>query len=240
MHQPTKVGWPRLVEPQLVNFMVGRIGFLAYDEMEELDFVGPWEIFRMWGLEPNGPKECLIISEHTKPVVCAKGLRLLADCTFSDCPPLDYLVVPGGKGSRKEVNNARLIDFIKRHGQTCRAVLSVCTGAFLLQKAGLLSGRRATTHWRSLDRLAETGDVTVIQERFVQDGPIWTSAGISAGIDMALAFIASIAGPEVAGRVQLNAEYYPSETFYPTGESGEPLPKYIARRKSAEESKRQA
>jgi transcriptional regulator GlxA family with amidase domain len=117
-------------------------------------------------------------------------------------------------GTRKEVNNLVLEGFIATQSRKCKAVLSVCTGAFLLHKAGLLSGKKATTHWNSLDRLRSLGDVTVIEERFVRDGNIWTSAGVSAGIDLMLAFIADFAGDETAGKVQFAAEYYPSGQRY--------------------------
>ena len=95
-----------------------------------------------------------------------------------------------------------LLDFVTVQAKTCEAVLSVCTGAFVLHAAGLLSGRRATTHWGSLERLRALGDVEVVEERYVQDGNIWSSAGVSAGIDLMLAFIASVAGDEAAGKVQ--------------------------------------
>jgi transcriptional regulator GlxA family with amidase domain len=123
-------------------------------------------------------------------------------------------VVPGGQGTRREVDNPELIDFIAERAGSAKAVLSVCTGAFLLHKAGLLVGRRATTHWASLERLRALGDVTVVEQRYVVDGPIWTSAGVSAGIDMALAFIARNDSPAMAGKVQLAAEYYPQEQRY--------------------------
>jgi transcriptional regulator GlxA family with amidase domain len=108
-----------------------------------------------------------------------------------------------------------LINFIRHRAPSCRYILSVCTGAFLLQAAGLLRNKRATTHWKSLRRLRACGDVTVIEERFVRDGNIWTASGISAGIDLALAFVAELAGEDMAGKVQqLAAEYYPQQRIY--------------------------
>jgi len=106
-------------------------------------------------------------------------------------------------------------------------MLSVCTGAFLLHRAGLLSGKRATTHWGSLDRLRTLGDVTVVEERWVRDGNVWTSAGVSAGIDMTLAFIAHVAGKEIAGKVQFGAEYYPSGVEYGNMRTHAKAPAYI-------------
>jgi transcriptional regulator GlxA family with amidase domain len=118
------------------------------------------------------------------------------------------------------------VRFVADQAKNCRAVLSVCTGAFILHRAGLLSGLRATTHWASLDRLRALGDVEVIEERFVRDGRIWTSAGVSAGIDMILAFIADQVGEETAGRIQLAAEYYPSTKSYGGYHEQEKAPYY--------------
>lgn len=203
-------------------------GILIFPQVEELDFVGPWEMLTMWGKVADGP-HCALVAERLAPVICAKGMSVNPSCDFESCPPLDYLVVPGGIGTRTEVTNPRLIEFISRQAASCQAVLSVCTGSFLLHAAGLLTGKRATTHWGSLDRLRALGDVSVEEERFVHDGTIWTSAGVSAGIDMILAFIAAVAGNNVAGQVQLQAEYYPSNTRY--GESGscDDAPAYVAR-----------
>src|SRR5690606_17198698 len=145
---------------------------------------------------------------------CAKGLSVNPHVAFADCPTLDYLLVPGGQGTRTEVSNEALLVLIRTQAQSCRAVLSVCTGALLLHAAGLLGGKRATTHWASLDRLRALGDVEVVEQRFVRDGNIWTSAGVSAGTDLVLAFIAAEAGEDAAGKVQFAAEYYPAPTRY--------------------------
>ena len=110
--------------------------------------------------------------------------------------------------------NPALIDFIRRQSAGCRAVLSVCTGAFLLHAAGLLSGQRATTHWASLDRLRALGDVEVVKERFTRSGAIWTAAGISAGMDLMLLFIAETDAEDVAPAVQLESEYFPGLRMY--------------------------
>ncbi len=155
-----------------------------------------------------------MISESGGSITCAKGLSLNPHASFTTCPPLDYLLVPGGQGTRTEVGNARLLEFVSTRGGACQAVLSVCTGAFLLHAAGLLAGRTATTHWGSLERLRALGDITVVEERFVRDGTIWSSAGIAAGMDLTLAFIASLAGEEVAAQVQFASEYYPSNRRY--------------------------
>lgn len=189
-------------------------GILVFNEVEELDFVGPWEMLTMWKKYAGGPDNCMIIAQTDKPVTCSKGLSINPHVSFADCPPLDYLLVPGGQGTRTEVSNPVLIDFISAQARNCKAVLSVCTGSFVLHAAGLLSDKKATTHWNSLERLRALGDVEVIEQRFVQDGDVWSSAGVSAGTDMMLAFIAHAAGEEAAGKVQFAAEYYPSPKRY--------------------------
>ena len=210
----------------------GRIetfGVLVFDDVEELDFVGPWEMLTMWSRYADGPPRCLVVAEHARPVRCAKGLTVQAHETFATCPPLDALLVPGGQGTRTEVHNPVLVDFVARQAAGCRAVLSVCTGSFVLHAAGLLAGRRATTHWGSLERLRALGDVQVVEERHVRDGDVWTSAGVSAGIDMALAFIAAEAGDEAAGKVQFGAEYYPGGQRYGGFERDARAPAYVRR-----------
>jgi transcriptional regulator GlxA family with amidase domain len=189
-------------------------GFLVFPDVEELDFIGPWEIAGMWSKFAEGPEHCFIVAQSPEPVICAKGLSVNPSLSFDQCPQLDYLLVPGGQGTRREVDNPGLIRFITEQARQCKAVLSVCTGAFLLHKAGLLSGKKATTHWNSLNRLKALGEVTVIEDRFVHDHGVWTSAGVSAGIDLMLAFIGHVAGGEAAGKVQFAAEYYPSATRY--------------------------
>jgi len=204
-------------------------GVLIFPRVEELDFAGPWEMLTMWQAHAHGPEKCLIVAQSTAPVVCAKGLSVNPHVSFADCPPLDFLLVPGGQGTRQEVDNPELITFIAAQAGHCQAVVSVCTGSFLLHRAGLLSGKRATTHWGSLDRLRALGDVTVVEERFVRDGNIWSSAGVSAGIDLTLALIASVAGEEAAGKVQFAAEYYPSSQVYGRFDQDPKAPAYLRR-----------
>jgi transcriptional regulator GlxA family with amidase domain len=204
-----------------------KIGVLIFPQAEELDFVGPWEMLTMWSQVPGGPEQCLIVARSMEPVVCAKGMSVNPHVSFDTCPTLDYLLIPGGQGTRTEVNNDTLVEFVRRQAGSCKAVLSVCTGSFVLHAAGLLSGKKATTHWGSLDRLRALGDVEVVEQRFVQDGSIWTSAGVSAGIDLTLAFIAQVAGEDAAGRVQFSAEYYPASTTYGNYRHHAQAPTYI-------------
>ena len=205
-------------------------GVLLFPGAEELDLVGPWEMVTMWRQVAGGPEDCLVIAEHKAPVVCAKGLSVNPHASFESCPDLDYLLVPGGQGTRTEVSNEILLEFITRQAESCEAILSVCTGSFILHAAGLLCGRKATTHWGSLDRLRGLGDVDVVERRFVRDGKVWSAAGVSAGIDMMLAFIADTAGGEVAGKVQFAAEYYPESIDYGDFRGHPQAPAYLSER----------
>jgi transcriptional regulator GlxA family with amidase domain len=205
-------------------------GFLLFPGLEELDLVGPWEMVSMWSRHLQGPEKCLMVAQSMDPVICAQGMSLNPHVSFAECPRLDYLLVPGGQGTRTEVANENLIRFVADQARDARAVLSVCTGAFILHRAGLLSGKRATTHWSSLPRLRELGDVEVVEERVVRDGKIWTSVGVSAGLDLALAFIESIAGETVAGKVQFGAEYYPSGRLFGSFHQSQPAPAYLKKK----------
>jgi len=203
------------------------LGFLIFPDVEELDFVGPWEMAGMWSKYFAGPEKRLVVAQSEDPVTCAKGLSVLPHASFDQCPQLDFLLVPGGQGTRREVDNPALMGFLSEQAQHCTAILSVCTGTFLLHRAGLLSGKKATTHWSSLGRLRALGDVTVVEERIVRDGNIWTSAGVSAGMDLMLAFIADLAGEETAGNVQLAVEYYPSARRYGVSHQNPMAPGYL-------------
>ena len=202
-------------------------GILIFPEVEELDFIGPWEMLSLWRKYADGPENCFVIAQSESPVVCSKGLSVNPHKSFGNSPQLDYLLVPGGQGTREEVNNPALIRFIEEQAKNCKSVLSVCTGSFLLHKAGLLSGKKATTHWGSLERMRELGDVEVVEKRYVQDDAVWTSAGVSAGTDMMLAFIAAVAGEETAGKVQCAAEYYPDAKHYSNFATHPKAPAYL-------------
>jgi transcriptional regulator GlxA family with amidase domain len=195
-----------------------RVGILIYPEVEVLDFCGPYEVFAATRLDESrrreepSPFDVILVADGWGPVTASGGLRVLPDHDFTDCPPLDILVVPGGWGSRTQVNNRRLVGWVRRQASAVRLVTSVCTGSFLLGQAGLLRGRRATTHWKSLDRMRQTfPDVTVEDGmHVVEDGTILTSAGISAGIDLALRVVARIHGEAVARATARHMEYpYP-------------------------------
>jgi transcriptional regulator GlxA family with amidase domain len=205
-------------------------GIVIFPEVEELDFVGPWEMVSMWKKLAGEPARCLVVAESVAPVTCAKGLSVNPHASFATCPPLDYLLVPGGQGTRAEAGNPATVGFIAAQAKQAQAVLSVCTGAFLLHAAGLLSGRRATTHWGSLQRLRDLGDVDVVEERWTRDGNVWCAAGVSAGIDLTLRFIEEVAGAAMAGQVQLATEYYPADVVYGTAARHPQAPAYVRNR----------
>ena len=194
-------------------------GILIFADVEELDFVGPLEVFGTFAKFFDQDWQVVTIAESREPVRAAKGLTVVPDRAIDDCPELDVLVVPGGQGTRREVDNERLISFVQRAAGGCRWVTSVCTGAFILERAGLLKGRQATTHWALLDLLRALPDVHVVEQRFVQDGNVITAAGVSAGIDMALHIVGLLSSPDVARKVQKAIEYYPEPPFAEEGEA---------------------
>ena len=185
-----------------------KVGILIFPEVEVLDFCGPFEVFSVTRLDEDrrreepSPFEVVLVAEERGVVVATGGLKVVPDHTLEDCPPLDILVVPGGWGIRREMTNEPLLAWIAERGREVETLASVCTGSMLLGKAGLLDGRRATTHWKSLDWMrASFPDVTVVEDQHVvEDGDVITSAGISAGIDLALRVVARYHGEGVAGR----------------------------------------
>lgn len=188
-------------------------GMLLFDGVEELDFVGPWEVFTV-ATRWQSDDRVVTVAEQARPVRCAKGLRVLPDHDFGDAPPLDVLLVPGGQGTRREVGNPVLIEWLRREGRRCAWVTSVCTGALLLHEAGLARAKRVTTHWGFVEALRARGDVTVLENvRYVRDGNLVTAAGISAGIDMALWLVGQIHGVDLARAVQRQMEYEPAPPY---------------------------
>jgi transcriptional regulator GlxA family with amidase domain len=186
-------------------------GILLFDDVEELDFAGPYEVFGMALTEGD---RVVTIAERDGPVRGAKGLRVLPDHTFTDAPPLDVLVVPGGLGTRREVDNPVLVGWIADVAPQCTWVTSVCTGAFLLHAAGITHDREQTTHWASIDRLREQPRTTVHENvRYVRDGNVVTAAGVSAGIDMALWVVGQLYGVDHARVTQYAMEYDPAPPY---------------------------
>jgi transcriptional regulator GlxA family with amidase domain len=188
------------------------IAIVLFENAEELDFAGPWEVFS--GLGNQRPDLCAAytVSENGGTIRCAKGLRVIADHSFETAPAADVLLIPGGHGRKKEVDNPRMIQFIQKFAERAELVTSVCTGAFLLQRAGLLAGKRATTYWSAHDDLRALG-VNVMPQRWVEDGRIITASGVSAGIDMSLYVVGKLWGPSVARATQKAIEYFPEPPY---------------------------
>lgn len=197
-----------------------RVGILVFPDVEVLDFCGPFEVFSVTRLdearrrEEPSPFEVLLVAEHESVVKATGGLRVVPDHAIATCPPLDVLVVPGGWGVRKEITNRALVDWIGERGRHVETLTSVCTGSMLLGHAGLLDGRRATTHWRSLDWMRRSFPTVTVEDKLhvVEDGDVLTSAGISAGIDMALRVVTRYHGDAVARDTARHMEYAFSES----------------------------
>ena len=191
------------------------VGILVFPDVEVLDFCGPFEVFSAARLdearrrEEPSPYDVVLVAESVDVVMTTGGLKVVPDHTTSNCPPLDVLVVPGGWGTRREMTNDRLIAWIAERGRRAETLASVCTGSMLLGKAGLLDGKRATTHWKALDWMRDAFPaVTVMDDRhIVKDGDVLTSAGISAGIDLALRVVARHHGEPVARETARHMEY---------------------------------
>lgn len=192
-----------------------RVGILIFPEVEVLDFCGPYEVFSVTRLseerrrEEPSPFEVLLLAERGEQVAASGGMRVLPDVTLEACPALDVLVVPGGWGTRREMSNRRLLTWITERAADVETLTSVCTGAMLLGRAGLLDGRRATTHWRSLDWMRQSFPTVTVEEDFqvVEDGNVITSAGISAGIDMALRVVVRYFDESVGRATARHMEY---------------------------------
>jgi transcriptional regulator GlxA family with amidase domain len=185
------------------------VAFVLFEGVEELDFVGPWEVFTMAATVQPGEISTYTVAERAGVLTCAKGLRVVADHSFESAPAADIIVVPGGNATRKEVDNPAIISFIARMDAGAEYTSSVCTGALLLARAGVLKARRATTHWAAIPELKAIGVETVDDQRVVDTGRVITSAGVSAGIDMALHLVGRIWGPKVGHLTQKYMEYYP-------------------------------
>lgn len=213
----------------MVEIAERTFGFVAFPGFEELDLVGPWEMVAMWAAYAGGPQKRVIVAETLDPVLCDKGLSILPTHTFTDCPSLDYLLVPGGFIIPiEEKLSARVIDFVRDRTPSARAVMSVCSGSFILHQAGVLKGRRAATNWKAIELQKQLADVTTVEKRWVRDGSVWTSGGVSAGMDMTLAFIADEGGADAASLTQLHAEYFPDGKIYPAKiRSAGRLPRYL-------------
>ena len=188
-------------------------GILLFDDAEELDYVGPWEVLTMARKEGD---RVVTIAERPDAVRSAKGLRVLPDHTFDDAPALDVVLVPGGQGTRREADNATVTGWIEKVAADATWVTSVCTGSLLLHAAGVTSGKRITTHWAYIDQFRERAgsDVTIADDaRWVVDGNLVTAAGVSAGIDMALWLVGQLYDVPHARAVQRFMQYDPAPPY---------------------------
>ncbi len=195
-----------------------RVGIVLFENIEVLDFCGPFEVFSATRLneerrrEEPSPFEVLLVAEKNGPVVATGSMKVIPDKTFESCPKLDILVVPGGWGTRKEINNPSMLNWLRIRASEVETLTSVCTGSMLLGFAGLLEGHHATTHWRPLDWMRESFPSVMVEydKHVVEDWRILTSAGISAGIDMALKVVERYYGEDIARGTAKHMEYpYP-------------------------------
>jgi transcriptional regulator GlxA family with amidase domain len=197
------------------------VGLVLFDRAEELDWVGPFEVFTMAREIASGGQRAAsirvaLISEQGGVVHGAKGMRVETDYSFADTPRLDLLLVPGGIGTRVEMRNEAMLDFLRGRAPGCEWITSVCTGSAVLERAGLAKGKRITTHWAYVGALRETaGDETKVIEgvRYVRDGNLVTAAGVSAGIDMALWLTGQLFGAGHARSTQRAMEYDPAPPY---------------------------
>lgn len=206
--------------------MALQIGFLVFPGVQQLDLTGPYDV-----LASMPDTRARLVWKTRDTVQSSNGFTFAPDTTFDDCPPLDVICVPGGSGVGKLIPDDETLGFLRRQAQTARYVTSVCTGALVLGAAGLLRGKRATTHWAFHELLAPLGAIPV-KERVVRDGNVLTGGGITAGIDFALTLAAELIGTQAAQALQLELEYAPAPPF----DAGDPAtaPRAIVERLRAQ------
>ncbi|PJF44404.1 MAG: AraC family transcriptional regulator [Phototrophicales bacterium] len=187
-----------------------QVAILIFDEVEVLDFAGPFEVFAITSQDsPNKPFDVYLVAEEMRPIRARHGFSVNPHYTLETCPTPDIVLVPGGKGSRIAKERPAILNWVRHHAQQNKLTLSVCTGALILGRAGILDGLSATTHWTAFDLLAENAPKTNVQRniRFIDNGQVITSAGVSAGIDMSLYVVARLCGIDVAQETAREMEY---------------------------------
>ncbi|HZL29442.1 MAG TPA: DJ-1/PfpI family protein [Pseudolabrys sp.] len=184
-----------------------RIGMLIFPRLTQLDMTGPYEVLARL---PDTKVE--LVARTLEPVTTDRGMRILPTVTYDTCPPLDVIMVPGGPGQQDLMEDAAALSFLRKQAATAKYVTSVCTGSLVLGAAGLLKGKRATSHWAAVEHLAALGAIPV-REKVVIDGNIVTGAGVTSGIDFALSLAAILDGEAVAREVLLQIEYDPAPPF---------------------------
>jgi transcriptional regulator GlxA family with amidase domain len=190
---------------------VNVIAIAIFDGAEELDFVGPWEVLSGWRLLYPDDVEVCLVSDTTEPVTCAQGMRVLPERTWDGLGDVDVLIYPGGRGTRPQLGDERIRSRLRTLSECGTLLASVCTGALVSADAGLLDGLPATTYWNAFDELLPLGRGIEPRpdDRFVDNGAIVTSAGVSAGIDMALHLVGRLASPQKARDVRRYIQYDP-------------------------------
>jgi len=191
------------------------VGIVLFNAIEVLDFCGPFEVFSATRLneekrrEEPSPFEVFLVAETLSYVTKTGDMKVIPQYSFENCPRLDILVVPGGWGTRKESNNTVILEWLRSRAAEVETLTSVCTGSMLLGFAGLIDGLHATTHWRSLDWMRDSFPAVFVEykQHVVEDGRVLTSAGISAGIDMALKVVARYYGKDIARATAVHMEY---------------------------------
>ncbi|MEM7023611.1 MAG: DJ-1/PfpI family protein [Pseudomonadota bacterium] len=191
--------------------MTTSLGIVLFLGVEELDFVGPWEVLRSAQINTDADLSVCTVAQRRQPIECNKGLTIVPQHDFASCPTLDAVLVPGGRGTRRERGSPAILGFLRQRCADADWMISVCTGVMLLSAAGLISGRRVTTHWAAIAELRGFDPSLEVceGERYVRDGNLLTSAGVSAGIDMSLWLLGELYGPDLARRVQKGIEYFP-------------------------------
>ena len=199
--------------------MIRNVAIFLFDEVEVLDFAGPYEVFSVAGLRtlPQKPFDVFTVAEKSS-IVARNGLKVTPDYTFDTMPKADIVLIPGGGGytsdgiafgSRREMNNPVVLEWVKKQATQVELLLSVCTGALILGQAGLLNGLKATTHFMALDSLqAISAEIEVVEKvRYVDNGTVILSAGVSAGIDMSYYVVSKLLGSEIATEAARYAQY---------------------------------
>ncbi|AYY27310.1 DJ-1/PfpI family protein [Bacillus paranthracis] len=186
------------------------VGIFLFNEVEVLDFAGPFEVFSITKVHEEKPFTVYTVSQNGEMITARNGLKVKPDYSIEDLPPVDILIIPGGKGAREnEVKNDIVINWIRQQMKEVKLMTSVCTGALLLAKAGLLEGLKATTHWASIQTFKKDFPNVEVMEnvKFVDEGHIITSAGISAGINMSFHIVKNLLGVGIAEETAKNMEY---------------------------------
>jgi transcriptional regulator GlxA family with amidase domain len=188
-------------------------GIVAFDLFEELDLAGPYEVFAASRDIRDAGDTVAVLSDRLEPIRGAKGLRVLPDATLAATPHVDVVLVPGGDGTERDAGNAELLAWVRRAAGTATWLTSVCTGSLILHAARVADGRRLATHWSFEDALAAHGAVVERRARFVRDGNVVSSQGVSAGIDMALWLVGQLHGVDHARDVRRYIQYEPAPPY---------------------------